>query len=252
LWSPHEQSGDVSPVLLAQRRLAQPLLEIQEPEVVRAQLADMGAAVMALPSEDPRRKDYLTVLARLEDPSLAITSADRAELRAIRQACDSSTDDAHADARSFPNTLVILGVLVTIVLAGMAIAGWADQGFRSIFTAAAAHPGGWYVLELELAACLSGLTSAVLTLRNYTGFQYTYGLPFVQAILKGVTEAATGLLGVLIVTSGLLSSWTIHRGAGVYALAVVFGYAQYLFTHVLDQQASSLLKSAGSRSVPAI
>jgi len=37
------------------------------------------------------------------------------------------------------------------------------------------------VFELELIASLSGLTGAVLSLHNYTGFQYNYGLSFVQA-----------------------------------------------------------------------
>jgi hypothetical protein len=232
---------------------SQALLAVEAPEVVKAQLPDMKAIVVtALPPEDLRVKEYLKTLDALQQPCRAITPADRAQLRAIRQACDSSTDGGHADARAFRNTLIVLGALLTIVLAGMAIMGWADGNFRSVFAAANTQPGAWYILGLELAACLSGLTSAVLTLQNYTGFQYTYGLPFVQAILKGAVGAATGILGVLLVRSGVLGAWTLHSEVGIFAVAVVFGYAQYLFTHAVDQQANSVLKSAGSRSDPSI
>jgi hypothetical protein len=232
---------------------SQVLLAIEAPDVVKSQLADMAALVVtALPPEDLRLKDYLRTLELLAPPYRAITPADRAQLCAIREACDSSTDGGHADARAFRNTLIVLGSLLTLVLAGMAALGWADRDFRSIFAAADTQPSDWYILELELVACVSGLTSAVLALPNYTGFQYTYGLPFVQAILKGAAGAATGILGVLLVRSGVLGSWTLHQGPGVFAVAVVFGYPQYLFTHVVDGQASTVLKSAGSRSDPGL
>jgi len=132
------------------------------------------------------------------------------------------------------------------------IIAWLDPGFRSIFAAAGTQPGGWYVFELELLASLSGVTGAVLSLRNYTGFQYAYGLPFVQAFLKGTTGAATGLFGVLLVRSAVIGSLTLKPGASTFVVAVVFGYAQYLFTRLVDQQANSVLKSAGSRSDPGI
>ena len=106
------------------------------------------------------------------------------------------------------------------------------------------------MLELELIASLSGLTGAVLSLRNYIGFQYAYGLPFVQAFLKGTTGAATGLFGVLLVRSAITGSLTLKPGASAFVVAVIFGYAQYLFTRLVDQQANTVLKSAGSRSDP--
>ena len=91
----------------------------------------------------------------------------------------------------------------------------------------------------------------MLTLQNYTGFQFTYGLPFVQAFLKGTTGAATGLLGVLLVQSGIISSLKLQTGGAVFAAAIIFGSAQYLFTRIVDQQAKSILDSAGSRNDPA-
>ena len=139
------------------------------------------------------------------------------------------------------------------MLTVVAVVAALDPAFRAIFVAAhASRPSGWYVFELELAASLSGLTGAVLSLKNYTGFQYGYGLPFVQAVLKAAAGAATGLFGVILARSGISGSLTLQPGAGTFAVAIVFGYAQYLFTRLVDQQANTVLESAGSRSDPGI
>jgi len=245
--------SEVDQVWAALHTAGQALLAIQSPVAVKSQLADMAATVVtALDPGDLRRKDYLTTLQLLAPAGRDISRGDRAQLRAIRQACDSSADGGHADARAFRNTLVLVGSLLAAVLTVVTIIAWLDPGFRSIFAAAGIQPGGWYVLELELIASLSGLTGAVLSLRNYTGFQYAYGLPFVQAFLKGTTGAATGLFGVLLVGSAVIGSLTLKPGAGTFVVAVIFGYAQYLFTRLVDQQANAVLKSAGSRSDPGI
>jgi hypothetical protein len=231
----------------------QELLAIQAPAVVKSQLADMAATVVtALDPTDLRQKSYLQTLQLLAPACRDISAADRAQLRAIRQVCDSCADGGHADARAFRNMMILVGSFLAAVLVIVAIIGWLDPGFRSIFAAAHTHPNHWYVFQLELIASLSGLTGAVLSLKNYTGFQYSYGLPFVQAFLKGTTGAATGLFGVLLVGAGITSSLTLRPGASTFAVAIVFGYAQYLFTRLVDQQANAALKSAGSRSDPSI
>jgi IPT/TIG domain len=231
----------------------QALLATQASAVVKSQLADMAATVVtALDPTDLRRKGYLDTLQLLAPACRDISPADRAQLRAIRQVCDSSADGGHADARAFRNMMILVGSFLAAVLAIVAIIAWLDPGFRSIFAAAQTNPNRWYVFQLELIASLSGLTGAVLSLKNYTGFQYSYGLPFVQAFLKGTTGAATGLFGVVLVRSGITSSLSLKPGASTFAVAIVFGYAQYLFTRLVDQQANAALKSAGSRSDPSI
>ncbi len=232
---------------------SQVLLTIESSAVVKSQLGDMAATVVtALDSHDVRVPDYLKTLQLLAPAGRDIGPADRAQLSAIRQACDSSIDGGHGDARAFRNILILLSSFLSGVLAIVAIIAWADKDFRSVFAAAGTHPGGWYVFELELVASLSGLTGAMLALRNYIGFQYSYGLPFVQAVFKGSAGAATGLFGVLLVRSGISGSLTLQPGASTFAVAVVFGYAQYLFTRLVDKQANDVLKSAGSRNDPGI
>jgi hypothetical protein len=225
------------------------LLEIESDENVRSQVGDMAAAIVTtLTVDDLRARDYMATLGQVAQPANAVTPAERSQLRAIRHACNSTTDGAHADARAYRNTLVLVGSLLSLVLVIVGIITLFDTGFRSVF--ASGEVGRWYVVELELVASLSGLTAAILSLKSYVGFQYTYGLPFVQAFLKATTGAATGLFGVLLVQAGIISFVKTQSGGSIFAVAVIFGAAQYLFTRLVDQQANQVLKSASSHNDP--
>jgi len=231
---------------------SQALLMVQDSETVKAQLTDLAAAVVTeLTPGDLRINRYLKALDSIAAADRDITAADRAQLREIREVCDIAGSGGRTDARSFRDTLILVGSFLTVVLVAAALVGAADSGFRALF-AATPHPNPWFVLELELIASLSGLTGAVLSLQAYTGFRWTYGLPFVQALLKGSTGAATGLFGVLFVRSGVVTALKLHSNIEVFAVAVIFGYAQYLFTRLIDREANAVLKNASSRNDPAI
>jgi hypothetical protein len=243
--------SDVDQAWAALHLAGQALLEIEAPEVVKAQVGDIAASVLtSLAVGDIRVKDYLATLKLLAPADRDLTEADREQLRAIRQACDSSSDGGHADARAYRNTLILLGGLLSVALGLIAGLAFVDESFRSAFAPANHTASRWFVLELELVASLAGVTGALLSLSNYSGFQSTYGLPLVQAFLKGGTGAATGLLGVALVQSGIVSSVKAVPDSGVFAIAVVFGYAQYLFTRLVDRQAKTVLDSASSRNDP--
>jgi len=241
--------SDVDQAWAAIHTAGEALLGIESPESVRSQLGDMAASlVTTVTSDDLRTSDYLRTLEILSDPDHKISSDDRAQLRAIRHACDGATDSAHADARAYRNTLVLAGSLIAAVLVAVSVISLFDAGFRSVF--ASGSVGRWYVVELELVASLAGLTGAVLSLKSYIGFQYTYGLPFVQAFLKGTTGAATGLFGVVFVQAGIISFVKTDSDGSLFAVAIIFGYAQYLFTRLVDQQANKVLSSASSHNDP--
>ena len=105
--------GEVDQAWAELHTASQSLLAVQAPAVVKSQLADMAATVVtALDPGDLRRKDYLRTLELLAPADRDISPADRAQLRAIRQACDSSADGGHADARAFRNTLILVGSLL--------------------------------------------------------------------------------------------------------------------------------------------
>jgi hypothetical protein len=217
------------------------LLTIESPEVVKSRLADLAAMVVtSLSPGDLRVAGYLRTLELLAP----------AEVRITREACDNAADGGHADARTYRNTLIMVGGLLTVILAAVAALAAGDAGFRAVFAARPVSPGPWYVLQVELLASLAGLASAVVGLRSYTGFQYAFGLPFVQALIKGATGAAAGLLGVLLVQSSLAGALKPQAGGKIFAVAVIFGYGQYLVTRLMDQQARAVLAAAGSRNDP--
>jgi hypothetical protein len=244
--------GEIDLAYCALHTAGQILLSVEPEDTVKAHIPDMAASVItSFRGDDLRVRGYLKTLEILATPGRPIQASDRAQLRAIRQACDSSDASAHSDARTFRNTLVVIGAMLLVLVAGVAGLAWVDQGFRAVFAVAAVAkhgPDRWYVLELEVIGSLSGLAGAALTLKNYTGYRHTYGLPVVQALLKGSAGAATGLLGVLLAGSGFISALSLHPGAQIFAVALIFGYAQYLFTRLLDRQAKDILTSAGSRS----
>lgn len=243
--------GEIDLAYSALHTAGQILLSVEQEDAVKAHIPDMAVAVAAdFRPSDLRVRGYLKTLEILAHPDRRIGDSDRAQLRAIRQACDSAEASAHCAARTFRNTLVVMGALLTALLAGVAALGWADQSFRAVFAAAGEmpRPSGWYVPELEVIASLSGLASAALALKSYTGHRHSYGLPLVQTLLKGSAGAATGLLGVLLAGSGLVSSLTVHTEPQIFTVALIFGGAQYLFTRLIDRQAKDMLNSAGSRS----
>ena len=52
------------------------------------------------------------------------------------------------------------------------------------------------------------------------------------------------------VGSELVTSLKITDKIEIFAVAIIFGYAQYLFTRLIDQKANEVLKSASSRNDP--
>jgi hypothetical protein len=231
---------------------SQALLMIQDEDEVKSELSDMKANVVhELSAGDLRFRVFLDKLNLLSSPGRHISSRDRKDLRKIREVCDSSGEAGHVDARSFRNHLILIGAFLTVVLTAVAVVGVADKAFGALLAvASASSPNRWLVLEIELVASLSGLTAAVFSLKSYTGFRWTYGLPFVQAVVKGAAGAATGLFGVFLVRSGIVTSLKITNNVEIFTVAIIFGYAQYLFTRLIDNKANEVLQSASSRNDP--
>jgi hypothetical protein len=60
------------------------------------------------------------------------------------------------------------------------------------------------------------------------------------------------LFGVILVRSGVVTFLKLHSAFEIFAVAIIFGYAQYLFTRVIDQNARAVLESASSRNDPSV
>ena len=82
------------------------------------------------------------------------------------------------------------------------------------------------------------------------GSSEPHGLPVALALLKLPIGALTAVLGLLLMRGELLPGLSALDSSGqIIAWAIVFGYAQQLFTRFVDEQADSVLNEVrGSRT----
>jgi hypothetical protein len=109
-------------------------------------------------------------------------------------------------------------------------------------TAETARPQDLIVVELV------GLTAAAIAsaaaIRRIRGSSERYGLPVALAALKLPTGAVTAFLGLLLMRGQFIPGLSaLDTSAQILAWALVFGYAQQLFTRLVDQQGQTVLDS---------
>lgn len=93
---------------------------------------------------------------------------------------------------------------------------------------------------------LVGLTAAGIAaagaIRGIRGSSEPFGVPLALALLKLPTGAVTAVLGLLLMRGGFIPGLSaLDTSAQIIAWAIVFGYAQQLFTRLVDQQAHNVL-----------
>lgn len=109
------------------------------------------------------------------------------------------------------------------------------------------------ITVVELIGLIAASIASAAALRRLRGSSEPHGLPVALALLKLPTGALTAVLGLLLMRGEFLPGLTALDTSGqIVAWAVVFGYAQQLFTRFVDQQADSVLNEVrGARTGPA-
>ena len=103
-------------------------------------------------------------------------------------------------------------------------------------------PGDLFVVELVGLAAAS--VAAAAAIRGIRGSSERYGLPVAMAVLKLPTGAITAFLGLLLMRGQFVPGLSaLDTSAQILAWAIVFGYAQQLFTRLVDQQGQNVLDS---------
>ena len=102
---------------------------------------------------------------------------------------------------------------------------------------------------------LVGLTAAALAtaaaIRRIKGSSERYGLPVSLAALKLPTGAITAFLGLLLMRGQFVPGLSaLDTSAQILAWALVFGYAQQLFTRLVDQQGQTVLEGVRGADRP--
>jgi hypothetical protein len=103
-----------------------------------------------------------------------------------------------------------------------------------------AQPVDMLVVELVGLAAAAGPAAAAI--RGIRGSSEPHGLPVALALLKLPTGALTAVLGLLLMRGQFIPGLTaLDSSAQIIGWALVFGYAQQLFTRLVDQQAHTVL-----------
>jgi hypothetical protein len=107
------------------------------------------------------------------------------------------------------------------------------------------------ILVVELLGLTAASVSAAAAIRRIRGSSERYGLPVALAVLKLPTGAITAFLGLLLMRGQFVPGLTaLDTSAQILAWAVVFGYAQQLFTRLVDQQGQTVLNSVRGADNP--
>jgi hypothetical protein len=86
--------------------------------------------------------------------------------------------------------------------------------------------------------------AAAAAIRRLKGSSERHGLPVAMAVLKLPTGAITAFLGLLLLRGQFIPGLSaLDTSAQILAWALVFGYAQQLFTRLVDQQGQTVLES---------
>jgi hypothetical protein len=98
------------------------------------------------------------------------------------------------------------------------------------------------LLIVELVGLTAAAVASAAAIRRIKGSSERYGIPVALAALKLPTGAITAFLGLLLMRGQFVPGLSaLDTSAQILAWALVFGYAQQLFTRLVDQQGQTVL-----------
>ncbi|GAA3367603.1 hypothetical protein GCM10020367_66310 [Streptomyces sannanensis] len=104
----------------------------------------------------------------------------------------------------------------------------------------------WDYLVVELVGLVAASVAAAATLRRIKGTSTPYNVPVALALLKLPTGALTAVLGLLLMRGEFVPGLSaLDSSAQIIAWAIVFGYAQQIFTRLVDDQGQAVLNAVG-------
>lgn len=259
------------------------LLQIAPSWYVRGQMPSLLRHVERhLPASDRRLKQLHRIALSGRDGD-DLTPVERGQLVAAYRAASSEETREHARVRSFRNVLAVTSLVLIALAISLAVAGFVSPKSiplcfqpesegrivvvcpteQSEYTLEAAPAAGLSspdvddilrdtasaadIFTVEAIGLLAAAVSAAAGLRNIRGTSTPFSLPVALAILKLPTGALTAFLGILLMRGGFVPGLSaLDSSAQILAWAIVFGYAQQLFTRFVDRQANSVLDAVGA------
>jgi hypothetical protein len=253
----------------------------------REELERIAGRIGLSDPDHPRRQ--IAVPLRHQDKQ-NIVAEERVQIVAAMRAASSASLREQVRVRSFRNVLVATTVVMSLLAIALAITGsrypsllplcFAPEEAGSAVvvcpmqqsapfptTRAETTPSGtswdidnaveqtvrpWDLLLVELIGLVAAAVAAAAAIRKIRGSSERYGVPLALAALKLPTGAVTAVLGLLLMRGQFVPGLSaLDSSAQILAWALVFGYAQQLFTRLVDQQGQTVLDSVrGASNVP--
>jgi hypothetical protein len=191
----------------------------------------------------------------------------RARLRALIEDGYEGLDQQHAQLRSFRNIVLMSALSITLLVVVTAwvvslhptvmplcfphqtASGVAESGQLSCPTRGkTGSPSGGDVLMVGLLGLLGGALAASVSIRNLKGTSTPYDVPVALAMLKVPLGAFTAIVGLVAIQGDFVPGLSrLDSQEQILAYALLFGFAQQVFTRLLDQRAQTLLSGLPSR-----
>jgi hypothetical protein len=109
------------------------------------------------------------------------------------------------------------------------------------------------LIVVELVGLTAAAVATAAAIRSIKGSSERYGLPVALAALKLPTGAITAFLGLLLMRGQFVPGLSaLDTSAQILAWALVFGYAQQLFTRLVDRQGQTVLDNVRGADRPQV
>jgi hypothetical protein len=249
------------------------LAYLYEPAEMRAAIPEaVRRARTALAPDDPVMQvcqDLMDFRACTKPDQLETVERRRKDLSSLIEEGHSAADRHRSRLRTFRN-IVLIGILVTTVLVGGVV--WMgtlspnivplcfiqdpappepDNNFacptkqgrdpNAVTLGAGKLASGGDAGAVALMGLLGGALSAAFFIRGLYANSTSYNVLVPLALTKLPAGALTAIVGLLFVAGDFIPGFTaIDKQSQILAYAVAFGFAQQLFTQLLDRRARDL------------
>lgn len=277
----HRVNGGAIDQALSNYHAAYCLLLREMPEQeLRGRLPELANTVTdSLPPRDTRRRRVEALLRRSEGEAVTgpeagtstLSGADRVCLIETVRAALLEEEREQARIRSFRNLVwSVAAVLTALAIAMAAVAASQPSAVPLCFTPenpskvvcptdeVAVDDGRqsnvvlstlvsrWDYTIVEGVGLIAAAIAAAASLRQIRGTSTPYGVPVALAALKLPTGALTAAVGLLLMRGQFVPGLSALDTPGqIIAWAIVFGYAQQLFTTMVDRRGQALLDTIG-------
>lgn len=195
----------------------------------------------------------------------------RAHLSRVMADSFAALDSKHGQLRNFRNILLRSSLLISALVAATLVVVYIwpsvmplcfpnqeivgtdplvteENRFNCPTRSDTAGPTRGDALVVALLGLLGGALAAAVSIRNLKGTTSPYDVPVALAVLKVPLGAFTAILALVAIRADFVPGLSsLDSQEQILAYALVFGFAQQLFTRLLDQRAQTLLGNLPSK-----